>query len=80
MSVSIAVIVEYVPFINKDIFFTSPVPPIAFTAPVLMGIFLFMYEFIRRFLVKRGYFGGYPKININLVELVRTSGSFKKLK
>lgn len=78
IGISISVLIVYVPFINFTIFGALPIPWIAFVAPLLLGIFLFCYEFVRRFLRKRGYFGGIPKRNINLVELVRTTSSVKQ--
>lgn len=70
---TIASIMIFVPFINSKIFDVTPFPPMAFLAPIAAGVLLFGYEFGRRFLRKKGYFGGVPKCNINLVELVRTT-------
>ena len=75
--VAISAFIVYIPFINSHIFGAYPFPPIAFLAPLAMGIFLFIYEFARRFLRKKGYFGGIPKRNVNLVDLVRTTSSVK---
>lgn len=75
--VLISAFIVYIPYINSHIFGAYPFPPIAFLAPLAMGIFLFIYEFSRRFLRKKGYFGGVPKQNINLVDLVRTTSSVK---
>ena len=74
---AISAFIVYIPFINSHIFGAYPFPPIAFLAPISMGIFLFAYEFIRRFLRRKGYFGGVPKRNVNLVDLVRTTSSVK---
>lgn len=73
----ISAIIIYIPFINSHVFGSYPFPPLAFLAPIGMGIFLFAYEFTRRFLRKKGYFGGVPKRNVNLVDLVRTTSSVK---
>lgn len=75
--VVISALIVYIPFINLQIFGAYPFPPIAFLAPIAMGIFLFIYEFARRFLRRKGYFGGIPKRNVNLVDLVRTTSSVK---
>lgn len=75
--VAISAFIVYIPFINSHVFGAYPFPPIAFVAPIAMGIFLFAYEFTRRFLRKKGYFGGIPKRNVNLVDLVRTTSSVK---
>lgn len=74
---AISAFIIYIPYINSHIFGAYPFPPLAFLAPIVMGIFLFAYEFIRRFLRKKGYFGGVPKRNVNLVDLVRTTSSVK---
>jgi sodium/potassium-transporting ATPase subunit alpha len=73
----ISVFIVYIPFINLNVFGAYPFPVVAFLAPIAMGIFLFAYEFTRRYLRKRGYFGGIPKRNVNLVDLVRTTSSVK---
>lgn len=73
----IAVLIIYVPGLDSVVFSAYPFPVVAFCAPIAMGIFLFAYEFARRYLRRRGYFGGIPKRNINLVELVRTTSSVK---
>jgi sodium/potassium-transporting ATPase subunit alpha len=75
--VAISAFIVYIPFINSHIFGAYPFPPIAFLAPIAMGAFLFAYEFARRFLRRKGYFGGIPKRNVNLVDLVRTTSSVK---
>lgn len=77
VGVVISVIIVYVPFIDSKIFGAYPFPPIAFLAPLFMGFLLFAFEFSRRLLRKRGYFGGVPKRNVNLVDLVRTTSSVK---
>lgn len=74
---AISAFIVYIPFINSHVFGAYPFPPLAFLAPIAMGIFLFVYEFSRRFLRKKGYFGGVPKRNVNLVDLVRTTSSVK---
>lgn len=74
---SISCFIVYIPYINFKIFGASSFPVIALIAPIFMGIFLFAYEFVRRLLRKKGYFGGIPKRNVNLVDLVRTTSSVK---
>ncbi len=76
----IAVMIIYIPGLDSFVFSIYPFPIIAILAPVAMGCFLFAYEFTRRFLCRKGYFGGVPKRNINLVELVRTTSSVKIFK
>lgn len=75
--VLISVFIIYIPYINFHVFGAYPFPPLAFLCPLAMGLFLFAYEFTRRYLRKRGYFGGIPKRNVNLVDLVRTTSSVK---
>lgn len=65
----------YVPGVNNIIFQTAPAPIYAYIAPVAGGLLLWTYEVCRRFLRKRGYFGGIPKVNENLVLLIRTTSS-----
>lgn len=77
VAIAVCVIVVYVPGLNDVVLGGGPVPPLAFLAPVAAGIFLILYEFMRRFLRRRGYFGGIPKKNANLLDLVRTTSSFK---
>lgn len=72
-----AAIVIYVPGVNNIIFQTAPAPIVSYIAPVATGLLLFVYETIRRFLRKRGYFGGVPKKNVNLVDLVRTTSTMQ---
>ena len=74
---AISALIVYIPFINSHVFGAYPFPPLAFLAPIALGIILFAYEFTRRFLRKKGYFGGIPKRNVNLVDLVRTTSSVK---
>jgi phosphoribosylformylglycinamidine (FGAM) synthase-like enzyme len=77
---AIAVGVVYIPGLNNVVFEVGPAPPIVLLAAIAGGILLFIYEIIRRFLrrkgknikLKTGYFGGIPKRNENLLELVRT--------
>jgi magnesium-transporting ATPase (P-type) len=76
----IAVLIIYVPGLNSFVFSAYPFPIIAILAPIALGCLLFAYEFARRFFRRRGYFGGVPKRNINLVELVRTTSSVKTIK
>lgn len=75
ISAAVAAFVIYVPGVNNIIFQTAPAPIESYIAPVATGILLFAYEFFRRFLHKRGYFGGIPKRNVNLVDLVRTTST-----
>ena len=39
------------------------------------GFVMFLYECVRKFFRKRGWFGGIPKKNTNLLELVRTTST-----
>jgi sodium/potassium-transporting ATPase subunit alpha len=77
LSASVAAIVVYVPGLNSVIIRTSPAPIEAYVAPVATGILLYIYEVIRRFLRHKGYFGGIPKKNVNLVDLVRTTSTLQ---
>lgn len=77
---AIAVMIIYIPGLNSFVFGVYPFPIIAIVVPIAMGVFLFAYEFGRRFLRRKGYFGGIPKRNVNLVELVRTTSSVKNIK
>lgn len=88
-SVVIAAIVVYVPWINTVLFEGGPVPIAAYGPPIAAGLILYIWEVIRRFLRKQGtdfsisfcsdfvvgYFGGVPKKNQNLIDLVRTTSS-----
>jgi sodium/potassium-transporting ATPase subunit alpha len=76
--ISAAVIcsVVYIPAFNT--FFPSgPVGILAWLMPVGSGILYYSYECIRRHLIMKGYFGGLPKCNVNLLELVRTTTTIK---
>lgn len=74
-SAAVSAIVIYVPGVNNIIFQTAPAPIESYIAPIATGLLLFCYEVIRRFLRKRGYFGGIPKKNVNLVDFVRTTST-----
>lgn len=73
----ISVFIIYIPYINFHVFGAYPFSSLALLCPIIMGLLLFAYEFTRRYLRKRGYFGGIPKRNVNLVDLVRTTSSVK---
>lgn len=77
IAVGVAALVTYVPGLNDVVLGGGPVPLVAILAPVAAGIFLIGYEFGRRFLRRRGFFGGVPRRNFNLLELVRTTSSVK---
>jgi hypothetical protein len=79
VSIAVAAIVIYVPGLNDVILGGGPVPVVALLAPIAAGILLIIYEFIQRFLRRRGLFGGIPKTNANLLDLVRTTSSVKAL-
>lgn len=70
----IASIVVFVPGI-QDILNSAPPPALALLSPVGAGIFLFLYDSLLKFLKSRGYFGGMPKRNDNLLDLVRTTST-----
>lgn len=74
---SFAAIVVYVPGIQM-ILSTAPVSPLALLAPIATGLLLTIYEYGRKFLRNRGFFGGVPKRNPNLLELVRTTSTVSK--
>lgn len=76
-SVSVAAIVTCIPWINWQIFQAYYPPAVALLAGVAAGVILFVWEFIRRYLRRRGYFGGVPKKNVNLLELVRTTSTIQ---
>ena len=67
-------LIVYVPFIHRLIM-SAKVHAYVYLVPLCTGIFLFAYEVIRRWLRRRGYFGGVPKKNQNLVELIRTTST-----
>lgn len=67
-------IVIYVPAINTALG-AYPFTPLAFLSPIAAGILLWIWEVVRRFLRRRGYFGGVPKKNANLVDFIRTTSS-----
>ena len=93
VAVTVAAIVVYVPGLNNVVLGGGPVPALAILSPIGAGILLICYEFARRFLRRRGsrhttsvrppnpnpigWFGGIPKTNRNLMELVRTTSSVK---
>lgn len=61
----------------------APIYALTFLAPIIAGIIMIFYEFVRRFLRKRGmmylfliflgYFGGYPVHTDDHLQLVRTA-------
>ena len=77
IAVGLASVIVYVPGLNDTILGGGPVPPLALLAPIAAGTALVAYEFARRFLRRRGWFGGIPRANRNLLELVRTTSSVK---
>lgn len=77
MALSVAAIIIYVPGLNNVVLGGGPVPILALLAPFGAGCGLVLYEFIRVYCRRRGWFGGIPKTNNNLVELVRTTSSIK---
>lgn len=70
----ISALVVYTPGIRK-FFGGSPVGPIPLMIPLCSGLLLYMFEVLRKFLLRRGWFGGLPRRNPNLVELLRTTTS-----
>lgn len=54
VSISVAAIVIYVPGINDTILKGGPVPVAAYGPPFVAGVLLYAYEFLRRFLRRRG--------------------------
>jgi sodium/potassium-transporting ATPase subunit alpha len=92
IAIAFLVIVVYVPGLNDVVLGGGPVPALALLVPIAAGIFLTLYEFARRFLRRKGtaifcrgqwlewgigFFGGVPKTNFNLLDLVRTTSSIK---
>lgn len=77
VSYTIASIVVFVPWINTDLLGAAPFPALAILSPIAAWFILFTFETIRRYLRRRGHFGGVPKRNANLIELVRTTSSVK---
>lgn len=73
----IGVCVVYIPGLNDDVFGIAPAPAIALCGALAGGLLLSAYEVCRRFLRRRGTFGGIPKRNINLLELIRTTSTAK---
>jgi hypothetical protein len=49
----------YIPAIN-EVFQTNVPPALSLTPPIVAGITLILYEFVRRSLRHRGKFGGIP--------------------
>jgi len=70
----VASIIVYTPGV-QSIIGSYTLNPIALLSPIAAGIFLFIYEFVRRFLRNKGFFGGVPKKNANLLDLVRTTST-----
>ena len=77
LGVAICVFIMYVPFMHEALS-SYHIKPMTYLVPVAAGVFLFGYEVIRRFLRKRGWFGGVPKKNQNLVELIRTTSTVRQ--
>lgn len=77
IAISVATIVVYVPGLNNVVLQGGPAPFLALLAPLGAGLLLVIYETIRIFLRRHNYFGGVPKRNPNLLELVRTTSSVK---
>ena len=50
-----AVLVVYIPTINSKVFHTEPVTPLALIPPIIAGMLLLIYEFIRKFFQHRHY-------------------------
>lgn len=71
----VSVCCVYIPFI-QNILSTEPVGILPILSPVVGGVFLFFYEFGRRYFMRKGFFGGVPKRNANLLELVRTTSTY----
>lgn len=61
----VAAIVAYIPALN-EIFQTDIPPALALGPPIAAGMFLFVYETLRRLLRHRGYFGGIPSPQVLL--------------
>lgn len=74
VGLAFAAIVVYVPGI-QTVLSTFAVSPLAILAPIASGILLIAYESVRKFLRFHGYFGGVPKRNPNLLDLVRTTST-----
>ena len=70
----LAGLIVYTPGI-QSFFRSDGVLPLPLLVPLSSGVLLFIYEVIRRNLRMKGYFGGIPKKNQNLVELIRTTTS-----
>jgi sodium/potassium-transporting ATPase subunit alpha len=70
----IACIVVYVPELNK-VLQAAPVRIEPIAAAFGVAFLMVPYEFVRKYLRKQGYFGGVPKKNVNLLELVRTTST-----
>lgn len=73
----VASIVTMIPWINWEIFGAYWPPAVALLSGVAAGIVLYVWEICRRYLRRRGYFGGVPKKNVNLLELIRTTSTIQ---
>lgn len=56
----VAAFVCFIPVINTAVFKTNYPPAVALTPAFAAGIFLFVYEAVRRYLRVKGHFGGIP--------------------
>jgi hypothetical protein len=54
VAIAVALMVVYIPGLNNVVLGGGPVPFVALLAPVGAGILLIIYEFVRRFLRRRG--------------------------
>lgn len=75
----IGLCVVYIPGLNNVVFGIAPAPAIALCGALAGSLLLLTYEVVRRLLRRRGYFGGIPQRNVNLLELIRTTSSAKLL-
>lgn len=54
IAIVFAALVVYVPGLNKVVLGGGPVPLVVLVIPIIAGLFLILYEFVRRFLRKKG--------------------------
>lgn len=54
IAIIVSLMVVYIPGLNNVVLGGGPVPVLALLAPVAAGIILICYEFVRRFLRRKG--------------------------
>lgn len=70
---AVAAAIVYIPGLSDRVVGAFGPPWPALLVPVGAGVVLFAYEFARRFLRKRGFFGGFPGRNADGADETGTS-------